>query len=217
MLTLISFFCIDAALAGVDKCMPLPLSSYHKGRRIRVSDKMQGKDTPYSYVLTYDAGTNLRNSGDGTKYDFNPRYTPRQMLRMGVFEGKYLNDCTGEFPASWYKGTKLSPVADPSLNYFGVKSRLSLQEWRRRGWIPVHPDDKDIRGWFQWYCRYWLGRRVPSVDAIQIKRWRAFVRHYAQVKKSSQPRLRQRQALLQWSWPCDAKFYAAPHASHATR
>jgi hypothetical protein len=182
------------------------------GRKIQVHDKMQ----QYTYNLTYKAGTNIKNGGldaDGNtiRYeDFAPYYTPQQMLTMGVFEGKYMNDCKEEFPREWYiaaeKRGKLCTRADPGINYFGIKSRLSLQEWRKRGWIPITQGDKDLRGWFQWYCRYWIGRRMPHVDKIQIKRWKAFTRHYAQVKKNARgdlsKRPRQRQALLQWSWDC---------------
>jgi hypothetical protein len=134
------------------------------------------------------------------------------MLSMGVFEGKYLNDCWRELPAEWYvkaagRLAKKDAPADPTLNRFGIKSRMSLGEWRARGWTPVHELDRDPRGWFQWYCRYWLGRRIPEVDVLQIARWFAFSRHYAQVQKhaAGRPleRPRQRQALLQWSWPCD--------------
>jgi hypothetical protein len=133
------------------------------------------------------------------------------MLVMGVFEGKYMNDGEDEFPKEWYteakNNNKLSPgKADPSKNYFKIKSRLSLQEWQKRKWVPINKEDKDIRGWFQWYCRYWIGRRMPEVDSVQIKRWKAFARHYAQVKKNAKGNLnkrpKQRQALLQWSWDC---------------
>jgi hypothetical protein len=179
------------------------------GRKINVNDKMQ----KYQYTLTYKAGTNIKKggikNGKTIRYDdFEPYYTPQQMLNMGVFEGRYLNDGEGEFPKEWFlsakKKNKLSLVANPLLNYFKIKSRLSLQEWRRRKWIPCCPGDKDIRGWFQWYCRYWIGRRIPDIDAKQIKRWKSFVRHYAQVKKNAKgdlsKRPKQRQALLQWSW-----------------
>ena len=177
-------------------------SWYVPGRVIHVKDKMQ----TYTYELTYKAGTHLKHSGDIRYDDFEPFYTPQQMLRMGVFEGKYINDGEDEFPKEWYASAKLSDVADPNINYFKIKSRLSLQEWRKRGWVPVHPKDRDVRGWFQWYCRYYIGRRIPEVDEIQIKRWKAFARHYAQVKKNAKgdltKRPRQRQALLQWSWNC---------------
>lgn len=180
------------------------------GRIIKVNDKMQKT----SYKLTYKCGTNIKNgglteSGKKIRYDiFEPYYTPQQMLSMGVFEGKYMNDCFDEFPREWLsaakKKNKLSPAnPDISKNYFKIKSRLSLQEWRKRGWVPVHKLDKDIRGWFQWYCRYYIGRRIPTIDAIQIKRWNAFKRHAGQVRKHATgqitKRIRQRQALLQWS------------------
>ena len=180
---------------------------------VNVNDKMQ----QYKYKLTYKAGTNLKNGGvdeDGNKIryeSFEPYYTPQQMLVMGVFEGKYMNDGEDEFPKEWYteakNNNKLSPgKADPFKNYFKIKSRLSLQEWQKRKWVPINKEDKDIRGWFQWYCRYWIGRRIPGVDSVQIKRWKAFARHYAQVKKNAKgdlnKRPKQRQALLQWSWDC---------------
>jgi hypothetical protein len=180
------------------------------GRKIKVKDKMQ----QYTYNLFYKAGTNIKNGGikEGKKIrypDFEPYYTPQQMLVMGVFEGKYITDGEEEFPKEWYDAArhKLSPEKpDPLKNYFKIKSRLSLIEWRKRGWIPVHEKDKDVRGWFQWYCRYWIGRRIPEIDIIQIKRWKSFARHSAQVKKNARKNLKkrpkQRQALLQWSWDC---------------
>lgn len=133
--------------------------------------------------------------------DFRPFYSPKEMLALGVFEGKYLNDCHKEFPADWFVKAKTSKTADPKLNFFKIKSRQSLQVWRDNGWI-IGPDP---RGWFQWYCRYYMGRRIPDVDAKQIKRWRAFARHAAQVKAHCEPgnvycRPRQRQALLQWAY-----------------
>ncbi len=133
--------------------------------------------------------------------DFTPALIPPEMLRLGVFEGKYLNDCRGEFPADWYKKARLSESPDPSLNCFKVKSRLPLSVWRQRGWI-YGPDP---RGWFQWYCRYYLGRRLNQIDAIQIGRWRAFSRHAGQIRAHCAPgdlscRPRQRQALLQWAY-----------------
>jgi ribosomal protein S15P/S13E len=186
--------------------MKHPKTWYIPNRIIKVNDKMQ----VYQYKLTYKAGTNLKNGGfNKIKYDFKPYYSPQQMLTMGVFEGKYMNDGENEFPSEWYaaakKKNKLSKTPDITKNYYKVKSRLSLQEWQKRGWVPVHKLDKDIRGWFQWYCRYWIGRRVPEIDQIQIKRWRSFVRHAGQIKKDKSAvgnltkRVKQRQALLQWS------------------
>ncbi len=159
--------------------------------RITVEDSYQ---QGYFYYLTAPMG-------EGFDDGFDPFYTPKEMLSMGVFEGKYINDCRAEFPADWYLGAKVSDEPDASLNYFGVKSRQPLSVWREKGWI-YGPDP---RGWFQWYCRYYLGRRLSEIDAIQIKRWRAFARHAAQVKNNCDPgdvfcRPRQRQALLQWSY-----------------
>ena len=149
----------------------------------------------YRYVLSEPEGRNFAD-------DFTPELTPKDMLALGVFGGKYMTDCRAEFPASWFAQAKLSPQKkDPTLNFFGVDASLPLSEWQRRGWI--HPDDP--RGWFQWYCRYFLGRRLADEDVRQIARWRAMKRHVAQVRKNCaigdlSCRQRQRQALLHWAY-----------------
>jgi hypothetical protein len=123
------------------------------------------------------------------------------MLRLGIFGGKYMNDCKKEFPADWFANAKLSPKKyDASLNYFKVSASQPLAVWRKKGWI----HDQDPRGWFQWYCRYYMGRRTPD-DERQIARWNAVRRHIAQLKKNCPPRAincrpRQRQALLHWAY-----------------
>ena len=133
--------------------------------------------------------------------DFKPQLTPKQMLELGVFGGKYINDCQSEFPHSWYKNAKLSyKKKNPELNYFQIDASQSLSIWQEKGWI--HSDDP--RGWFQWYCRYYLGRRHPD-DQRQIQRWRSFSRHLNAVVKNCSPgdfscRTRQRQALLHWAY-----------------
>lgn len=178
-----------------------PLSKFKKNYVITSNNTME---KGYKYILT-------ENPGKRFDPEFKPAYTPKKMLEMGVFEGRYCNDQINEFPREWYltalKKNKLSPGrADPSVNYFKIKSRLSLKEWRKRKWVPCHPLDRDVRGWFEWYMRYWLGRRIPEVDHIQISRWKKFNRHYAQVLKNAKgdikKRPRQRQALLQWSYKC---------------
>lgn len=157
-----------------------------------VNDKMQQN---YEYQTPAPIGQNFAP-------DFKPELTPQQMLELGVFEGHYLNDCRAEFPQSWFAKAQLAPLKpDIDANYFQIKSRMSLPEWQRRGWI-IEPDP---RGWFQWYCRYYMGRRLPQIDALQIKRWRAFKRHQAQLKHNCLAydldcRRRQRQALLQWAY-----------------
>ena len=133
--------------------------------------------------------------------NFTPELTPRQMLALGVFGGKYMTDCKREFPQSWFASAKLSPQGrDPRLNYFGVDASQPLSVWKKKGWI--HPQDP--RGWFQWYCRYYMGRRTED-DARQIKRWKAIRRHIAQLKNHCERgdlhcRPRQRQALLHWAY-----------------
>ena len=161
------------------------------GDRISVNDRMQ---SGYAYDIACRPG---RDFDPG----FMPHFSPKEMLAHGIFEGKYCNDCRDELPADWFEDAKLSQTPDPTINCFGLKSRQSLKHWREKGWI-IGPDP---RGWFQWYCRYYLGRRIPDVDARQIKRWRAFKRHEAQVRANCEPgnifcRRRQRQALLQWSY-----------------
>ena len=162
-----------------------------KPRRVVVNDRMQHG---YTYQLIEPAG---RNFDDG----FEPELTPRELLALGVFGGKYMTDCRAEFPASWFLRAKLSPERhDPALNYFGVNASQPLSVWRKNGWI-YH---EDPRGWFQWYCRYYMGRRSLD-DERQIRRWRQMRRHIAQIKLGCEPldldcRRRQRQALLHWAY-----------------
>lgn len=159
--------------------------------KVVVNDRMQ---QGYVYHLTEPAGRNFHP-------DFEPELTPKEMLALGVFGGKYMTDCQDEFPDSWYETAKLSPEGHTAeVNYFKIRASLPLSEWRRRGWI--YPEDP--RGWFQWYCRYYLGRRCPD-DERQIKRWRAMRRHIAQVKlncpsRNLDCRRKQRQALLHWAY-----------------
>ena len=179
----------------------------------------------YTYVLEADPGSGFDDR-------FAPALTPAEMLFMGVFEGKYLNDCVDEFPKEWYimaaaAGRLSVEKANIECNYFGIKSRQPLHIWQENGWVPVkgarsgseskpkkskvrdiladtirNPDE---RGWFQWYCRYWLGRRIPDLDSVQIGRWRSFARHAGAVRKGCNKgdlecRKRERQALLQWAY-----------------
>jgi len=161
-----------------------------KPKKVVVNDRMQKK---YVYFLTEPVGKNFHPG-------FEPDLTPAQMLAAGVFGGKYMNDCRDEFPAAWFRSAKLSAKRDAALNCFGVNASQPLSEWRRKGWI--HPDDP--RGWFQWYCRYYMGRRGAD-DARQIARWKAIRRHVAQLRKGCVKgdlscRKRQRQALLHWAY-----------------
>jgi hypothetical protein len=163
-----------------------------KRRFVTVNDTMQKK---YRYELTALIGRNFDP-------EFQPQLTPREMLRLGVFCGKYMTDTRREFPKAWFTGAKLAPKGrDCSLNFFGINASQPLAEWRRKGWI--YSDDP--RGWFQWYCRYYMGRRLFDEDRRQIKRWKAIKRHVRQVERNCEPgdltcRRRQRQALLHWAY-----------------
>ena len=149
-----------------------------KSKFVTVNDRMQNG---YGYELSEPMGRNFDP-------EFKPELTPQQMLALGVFCGKYMTDGENEFPKSWFKHAKLAPSGrDCSLNYFGVGA------------------SRPLSGWFQWYCRYYLGRRAPEEDKRQIKRWKAFRRHIAQVRMNCEQgdpfcRPRQRQALLHWAY-----------------
>ena len=215
----------ERVLADVNR-IGRPLASFKRGDRVHGAGGMAiPRHRGYSYVLDAAPG-NLTEIESLAGFD--PELTPGEILMLGAFEGKYLNDSVSEFPAEWFLGAlmtgSLSPAgADPArCNYFEIKSRLPLAEWRRGGWVSrkggkkgdddryggvladpaVNPDE---RGWFQWYCRYWMGRRLPEIDMIQIKRWRSFRRHAGAIRANCRPgdltcRPRERQALLQWAY-----------------
>lgn len=159
---------------------------------IIVNDKMQSN---YSYTLTEAVGSNF-------DADFKPELSPKEMLSLGVFGGRYMRDCKYEFPADWFVGAKLAKgKSDHKLNYFGVKASMPLSHWQAKGWI----DERDPRGWFQWYARYYYGRRLGEEDRRQIKRWKAMVRHVSAILNNCRAgdlscRRRQRQAVLHWAY-----------------
>jgi hypothetical protein len=213
----------ERVLAAVNR-IGRPLAAFKKGDRVRGATGMALR-RGYSYVL--EAGPGAVDEAASLE-GFSPELTPGEILMLGAFEGKYLNDCVSEFPADWFLGAlmtgSLSPDgADPErCNYFKTKSRLPLAEWKKGGWAPrrgghLGDDDRyhgvladpavnpDERGWFQWYCRYWMGRRLPEIDIIQIKRWRSFRRHAGAIRANCRSgdlvcRPRERQALLQWAY-----------------
>ena len=161
-------------------------------KTVVVNDLMQKN---YGYELVKPAGKNFDPA-------FKPELTPKQMLQMGVFGGKYMTDCRKEFPADWFAKAKLCHEQHkPGLNYFKVNASQPLSVWVLKGWIYPY----DPRGWFQWYCRYFMGRRIPDEDSRQIKRWKAISRHIAQLKKHCSGaglicRPKQRQAVLHWAY-----------------
>jgi hypothetical protein len=166
-----------------------------KRKVVTVNDKMQ---RGYTYELVAPVGKNFDPK-------FKPDLSPKEMLELGVFGGVYMRDCTDEFPKDWFAGAKFAPQTThehiASINYFGKQASQPLSVWRKKGWI--YKDDP--RGWFQWYCRYYMGRRIPDEDERQIKRWKAIGRHIAQVTKNCRAgdslcRPRQRQAILHWAY-----------------
>lgn len=162
---------------------------------ITVNNKMQ---KGYKYILSEPMGKNFSP-------DFKPDLTPKEMLALGVFGGRYMRDCKKEYPRDWFTKAKLHKEGvaghDKNLNFFKVDASQPLSEWKKKGWI--YKDDP--RGWFEWYARYYMGRRIKDEDERQIKRWRAIKRHIAQIKKNCRAkdifcRRRQRQALLHWAY-----------------
>ena len=132
---------------------------------------------------------------------FKPQLTPKKMMQLGVFGGSYFGNKTKEYPKSWFQNAKISKTFDVKKNYFRVKAGLSRKEWMDKGWI----FSEDPLGWFQWYCRFKNGRRLPHIDKIQIKRWKAFKRHVTAIQKNCEKgdihcRRKQRQAILQWAY-----------------
>lgn len=161
-------------------------------RTIRVNDLMQQGHT---YTCTAPKGREFHP-------EFSPALSPKELLALGIFGGCYMTDCRNEFPEDWFKSARLSSgKKDITLNYYGVKASQSLAMWQDLGWI--YPDDP--RGWFQWYCRYFMGRRIPGEDLRQIRRWKGIHRHVTAIKKNCLPgdetcRPKQRQALLHWAY-----------------
>lgn len=162
---------------------------------VTVNDKMQHG---YKYELVCPIGKDFDK-------EFTPDLTPKEMLEIGVFGGIYMRDCTDEFPADWFTNAKFAPASTDkriaSLNFFGINASQKLSIWKEKGWI--YKDDP--RGWFQWYCRYYMGRRIPDEDARQIKRWKMMRRHSAQIYHNCRAgdifcRPKQRQALLHWAY-----------------
>lgn len=164
-------------------------------KRVVVNDLMQKN---YVYYITEPVGKKFDS-------EFKPQLTPKQMLKLGVFGGVYMRDCTKEFPKDWFTNAKFAPKETKKhlaeLNYFKVNASQPLSVWRKNKWIYK----EDPRGWFQWYCRYYMGRRIPKEDHRQIKRWKAITRHIGAVKKNCRLkdpgcRIKEKQALLHWAY-----------------
>lgn len=163
-----------------------------KKRIVLVNDKMQ---QGYKYELSEPIGKNFDS-------EFVPELTPKEMLAMGIFCGRYMRDCQKEFPADWFVKAKFAKEKkNCELNFFRVNASMPLSYWEKKGWI--YPEDP--RGWFQWYCRYYMGRRIENEDKRQISRWKAMKRHVSQIRRNCiqgdwNCRRKQRQALLHWAY-----------------
>ncbi len=162
-------------------------------KKIVVNNIMQKN---YVYVLTEKVGKNFDP-------DFKPDLTPKKMLELGIFGGLYFGDKPKEYPRAWFTRAKVSKDGKRhrELNFFQVNASQPLAVWRHNNWISIH----DPRGWFEWYCRYYLGRRLGKEDERQIKRWKAIRRHIGALVKNCRKgdvfcRPRQRQALLHWAY-----------------
>ena len=144
--------------------------------------------------------------------DFRPNVTPREMFQAGVFGGTYFRPIYSrvtkqhyrgvwrEFPKEWFVGLDISKsvgssVCDPEVNKYKVVSGSSLNYWEDRGWIKA----QDPYGWFQWYCRFYLGRRSPD-DVRQIKRWVGIASKQKGRWRRHPPSKVVKQLLLQWGF-----------------
>jgi len=95
-------------------------------RTVTVNDRMQ---QGYRYELVAPVGRSFDPQ-------FRPDLTPAEMLRLGVFGGKYMTDCRDEFPLDWFTGAKLAVGSpDSSLNYFCVDA--SQREEAKRYFIHI--------------------------------------------------------------------------------
>jgi hypothetical protein len=163
-------------------------------KKIVVNNIMQ---KGYTYELTKPVGKEF-------DIEFKPELTPIEMLRLGIFGGIYMRDCRDEYPKEWFFDAKFAngKKREEELNFFKVNASQSLKIWRDNGWIN---EEHDPRGWFEWYCRYYMGRRIEGYDKWQIKRWNKIKRHVSQIKKFCKKgdfscRPRQRQAVLHWAY-----------------
>lgn len=153
---------------------------------------------------------------------FAPCFTPEEMLDRGVFMDCHYNYAINGLPDAWYKHKNVLPrkeEPDEKRNYYGVVSRQSLKVWRANGWTTKHSP----LGWWEWYAKYYFGRRLEDEDKWQIGRWRSFVaRHMGQVKASCDMKDKdchtaQRQGLLQWGWDSTKLFTPEQEALNLRR
>ena len=116
--------------------------------------------------------------------DFGTNLTPIEVIKKGSFGGTFFRDIYSGvshkfYRNSWKEFKELknidcnyysSDYHDASLDKYGVKCGTSLRFCENKGWI----NKIDPYEWFQWYFRYYLGRRSED-DKRQIKRWKEIV------------------------------------------
>ena len=165
--------------------MPVDAPAPHNGMRYSLLEDPPGALPPFSVgAHNGTKGADGKLHFEGAPEQFTPALTPAECIRKGIFGGCYLNPRGGkagifgrdvdvshtEFPAAWFDGLPTSLYMSRKYhvptNCYGVKSGFGQREWESKGWIHI----QDRRGWFQWYCRFYCGRRSAD-DARQIERW----------------------------------------------
>jgi len=150
------------------------------------SAKDSDRKMPISFELTAPLPTRKDNGQlvFADHPEFSPNMTPKEVLQAGSFGGtyfrpiyssvtklKYGKEVWQELPSDWLEGLDIrtrvsSSLYDASRNKYKVKCGASLEEWESSGWMR----EQDPYGWFQWYCRFYQGRRTED-DSRQIGRW----------------------------------------------
>ena len=125
---------------------------------------------------------------------FYPNITPIDVIKKGAFVGTYFRNIYSNVNNKFYKNTWkefkelknvdkkyfCSDFYDVKLNYYGIKVGTSLRFWENKGWV----NEIDPYEWFQWYFRYWKGRRSND-DKRQINRWKKIVSRFIGILKKN--------------------------------
>eukprot|EP00090_Calanus_glacialis_P019018 TRINITY_DN29344_c0_g1_i1.p1 TRINITY_DN29344_c0_g1~~TRINITY_DN29344_c0_g1_i1.p1 ORF type:complete len:302 (+),score=90.68 TRINITY_DN29344_c0_g1_i1:38-943(+) len=157
-----------------------------KDKDEKSTSKTSASEIPIDFEITAPLPT--QNSKNQLIFpdhpEFKPNLTPKEVLQKGSFGGnyfrpiyssvtkqKYGKEVWQELPKDWLEGLDIknqvsSSFYDNSRNKYKVKCGASLEEWENSGWM----DKQDPYGWFQWFCRFYQGRRTED-DERQIGRW----------------------------------------------
>lgn len=170
-------------------------------------EKSKGDDKPHAdQKHLYKAKLPTRGKNNVLKFegfpDMQPNLTPKEILQMGSFGGGYFrpikSGVTGkqykddykELPSDWFEGLDIGKQITSveyrnQSNRFNIHCGQTLEQWEEQGWIR----EQDPRGWFAWYCHFYLGRRTDD-DERQISRW----------KKSAHPKSGRWRRILMGKW-----------------